>query len=74
MFAVQSLGMAHFVWISPLQCILCVGLIWELIEFNSFCALAAISLLGVIQACLSHKMEPYKYVFLFFSFFTHSNL
>lgn len=52
--------MAHFVWISPLQCILCVGLIWELIEFNSFCALAAISLLGVIQACLSHKMGPYK--------------
>ncbi|KAB5574923.1 hypothetical protein PHYPO_G00214670 [Pangasianodon hypophthalmus] len=56
----QSLGMAHFVWISPLQCILCVGLIWELIQFNSFCALAAISLLGVIQACLSHKMGPYK--------------
>ncbi|MCI4379228.1 hypothetical protein PGIGA_G00225600 [Pangasianodon gigas] len=56
----QSLGMAHFVWISPLQCILCVGLIWELIRFNSFCALAAISLLGVIQACLSHKMGPYK--------------
>ncbi|XP_053479073.1 cystic fibrosis transmembrane conductance regulator [Ictalurus furcatus] len=56
----QSLGMAHFVWISPLQCILCVGLIWELIEFNSFCALAAISLLGVIQACLSHKMGPYQ--------------
>ncbi|TSX17022.1 Cystic fibrosis transmembrane conductance regulator [Bagarius yarrelli] len=29
-------------------------------KFNSFCALAAISLLGVIQACLSHKMGPYK--------------
>ncbi|XP_066541227.1 cystic fibrosis transmembrane conductance regulator isoform X2 [Hoplias malabaricus] len=56
----QSLGMAHYVWISPLQCILCVGLIWELIEINSLCALAAISLLGVIQACLSHKMGPYK--------------
>ncbi|XP_076848324.1 cystic fibrosis transmembrane conductance regulator [Brachyhypopomus gauderio] len=56
----QSLGMAHYVWISPLQCILCVGLIWELIDVNSFGALAAISLLGVIQACLSHKMGPYK--------------
>uniref|UniRef100_A0AAR2KNE5 Cystic fibrosis transmembrane conductance regulator n=1 Tax=Pygocentrus nattereri TaxID=42514 RepID=A0AAR2KNE5_PYGNA len=56
----QSLGMAHYVWISPLQCILCVGLIWELIDINSLCALAAISLLGVIQACLSHKMGPYK--------------
>uniref|UniRef100_A0A8C2JT29 Cystic fibrosis transmembrane conductance regulator n=1 Tax=Cyprinus carpio TaxID=7962 RepID=A0A8C2JT29_CYPCA len=56
----QSLGMAHFVWISPLQCILCTGLIWELIDVNSFCALAAISLLGVLQAFLSHKMGPYK--------------
>uniref|UniRef100_A0A8C1MWH3 Cystic fibrosis transmembrane conductance regulator n=1 Tax=Cyprinus carpio TaxID=7962 RepID=A0A8C1MWH3_CYPCA len=56
----KSLGMAHFVWISPLQCILCTGLIWELIDVNSFCALAAISLLGVFQAFLSHKMGPYK--------------
>uniref|UniRef100_A0A8C2Q9N0 Cystic fibrosis transmembrane conductance regulator n=1 Tax=Cyprinus carpio TaxID=7962 RepID=A0A8C2Q9N0_CYPCA len=56
----QSLGMAHFVWISPLQCILCTGLIWELIDVNSFCELAAISLLGVLQAFLSHKMGPYK--------------
>uniref|UniRef100_A0A672SQ94 Cystic fibrosis transmembrane conductance regulator n=1 Tax=Sinocyclocheilus grahami TaxID=75366 RepID=A0A672SQ94_SINGR len=56
----QSLGMAHFVWISPLQCILCTGLIWELIDVNSFCALAAISLLGVLQAFLSYKMGPYK--------------
>ncbi|XP_030628604.1 cystic fibrosis transmembrane conductance regulator [Chanos chanos] len=56
----QSMGMAHFVWISPLQCILCVGLVWELIDVNGFCALAAISLLGIIQACLSHKMAPYK--------------
>uniref|UniRef100_A0A8C2KZI5 Cystic fibrosis transmembrane conductance regulator n=1 Tax=Cyprinus carpio TaxID=7962 RepID=A0A8C2KZI5_CYPCA len=56
----KSLGMAHFVWISPLQCILCTGLIWELIDVNSFCELAAISLLGVLQAFLSHKMGPYK--------------
>ncbi|RXN18226.1 cystic fibrosis transmembrane conductance regulator [Labeo rohita] len=35
-------------------------LIWELIDVNSFCALAAISLLGVLQAFLSHKMGPYK--------------
>ncbi|XP_052008174.1 LOW QUALITY PROTEIN: cystic fibrosis transmembrane conductance regulator-like [Xyrauchen texanus] len=56
----QSLGMAHFIWISPLQCILCTGLIWEHIDVNSFSALAAISLLGVLQAFLSHKMGPYK--------------
>uniref|UniRef100_A0A4W5R1E5 Cystic fibrosis transmembrane conductance regulator n=1 Tax=Hucho hucho TaxID=62062 RepID=A0A4W5R1E5_9TELE len=52
----ESLGLAHFVWITPLQCILCVGLIWELIEVNGFCALAALTLLGIVQACLSQKM------------------
>uniref|UniRef100_A0A7N6BIY4 Cystic fibrosis transmembrane conductance regulator n=1 Tax=Anabas testudineus TaxID=64144 RepID=A0A7N6BIY4_ANATE len=45
----ESLGLAHFIWITPLQCILCVGLIWELIEVNSLCALAALTLLGIIQ-------------------------
>uniref|UniRef100_A0AAQ4Q8H7 Cystic fibrosis transmembrane conductance regulator n=1 Tax=Gasterosteus aculeatus aculeatus TaxID=481459 RepID=A0AAQ4Q8H7_GASAC len=47
----ESLGLAHFIWITPLQCILCVGLLWELIEVNGFCALAALTLLGIIQAC-----------------------
>ncbi|KAG7214424.1 hypothetical protein INR49_006381 [Caranx melampygus] len=56
----ESLGLAHFVWISPLQCILCVGLIWELIEVNGFCALAALTLLGIIQAWLSQKMGPHR--------------
>uniref|UniRef100_A0A8D0CZT1 Cystic fibrosis transmembrane conductance regulator n=1 Tax=Sander lucioperca TaxID=283035 RepID=A0A8D0CZT1_SANLU len=56
----ESLGLAHFVWITPLQCILCVGLIWELIEVNGFCALAALTLLGIIQAWLSQKMGPHR--------------
>uniref|UniRef100_A0A4W5PQ92 Cystic fibrosis transmembrane conductance regulator n=1 Tax=Hucho hucho TaxID=62062 RepID=A0A4W5PQ92_9TELE len=56
----HSLGLAHFVWITPLQCILCVGLIWEMIEVNGFCALAALTLLGIIQACLSQKMGPHR--------------
>uniref|UniRef100_A0A4W5PZS5 Cystic fibrosis transmembrane conductance regulator n=1 Tax=Hucho hucho TaxID=62062 RepID=A0A4W5PZS5_9TELE len=56
----KSLGLAHFVWITPLQCILCVGLIWEMIEVNGFCALAALTLLGIIQACLSQKMGPHR--------------
>uniref|UniRef100_A0A4W5PQ66 Cystic fibrosis transmembrane conductance regulator n=1 Tax=Hucho hucho TaxID=62062 RepID=A0A4W5PQ66_9TELE len=55
-----TLGLAHFVWITPLQCILCVGLIWEMIEVNGFCALAALTLLGIIQACLSQKMGPHR--------------
>lgn len=56
----ESLGLAHFVWITPLQCVLCVGLIWELIEVNGFCALAALTLLGIVQACLSQKMGPHR--------------
>lgn len=60
-FFLQSLGLAHFIWITPLQCILCVGLIWELIEVNGFCALAALTLLGIIQAWLSQKMGPHRW-------------
>uniref|UniRef100_A0A3Q2ZQQ9 Cystic fibrosis transmembrane conductance regulator n=1 Tax=Kryptolebias marmoratus TaxID=37003 RepID=A0A3Q2ZQQ9_KRYMA len=56
----QSLGLAHFIWITPLQCILCTGLIWELIEVNGFCALAALTLLGIVQAWLSMKMGPHR--------------
>lgn len=56
----ESLGLAHFVWITPLQCILCVGLVWELIEVNGFCALASLTLLGIIQAWLSQKMGPHR--------------
>ncbi|KAK5901716.1 hypothetical protein CesoFtcFv8_007047 [Champsocephalus esox] len=56
----ESLGLAHFVWITPLQCILCVGLLWELIEVNGFCALATLTLLGIIQAWLSQKMGPHR--------------
>ncbi|GLD69269.1 cystic fibrosis transmembrane conductance regulator isoform X1 [Lates japonicus] len=57
----ESLGLAHFVWITPLQCILCTGLIWELIEVNGFCALASLTLLGIIQAWLSQKMGPHRW-------------
>uniref|UniRef100_A0A3Q3NKW0 Cystic fibrosis transmembrane conductance regulator n=1 Tax=Mastacembelus armatus TaxID=205130 RepID=A0A3Q3NKW0_9TELE len=56
----ESLGLAHFVWITPLQCILCVGLIWELIEVYGLSALAALTVLGIIQAWLSQKMGPHR--------------
>ncbi|XP_034031624.1 LOW QUALITY PROTEIN: cystic fibrosis transmembrane conductance regulator [Thalassophryne amazonica] len=56
----ESLGLAHFIWITPLQCILLTGLIWELIDVNTFCGLAALSLLGIIQAWLSQKMGTHR--------------
>lgn len=54
----QSLGLAHFVWITPLQCMLCAGLVWELIEVNSLWGLVAMILLGIFQAWLSMTMTP----------------
>uniref|UniRef100_A0A8C7ZG39 Cystic fibrosis transmembrane conductance regulator n=1 Tax=Oryzias sinensis TaxID=183150 RepID=A0A8C7ZG39_9TELE len=54
----KSLGLAHFVWITPLQCMLCAGLVWELIEVNSLWGLLAMILLGIFQAWLSMTMTP----------------
>uniref|UniRef100_A0A8C8DZU7 Cystic fibrosis transmembrane conductance regulator n=1 Tax=Oryzias sinensis TaxID=183150 RepID=A0A8C8DZU7_9TELE len=54
----ESLGLAHFVWITPLQCMLCAGLVWELIEVNSLWGLLAMILLGIFQAWLSMTMTP----------------
>uniref|UniRef100_W5NEY0 Cystic fibrosis transmembrane conductance regulator n=1 Tax=Lepisosteus oculatus TaxID=7918 RepID=W5NEY0_LEPOC len=56
----ESLGLAHFVWITPLQCMLLMWFIWDLIEASSFCALASLTLLAIAQACLSHRMDPYR--------------
>uniref|UniRef100_A0A8C9T4P4 Cystic fibrosis transmembrane conductance regulator n=1 Tax=Scleropages formosus TaxID=113540 RepID=A0A8C9T4P4_SCLFO len=49
----ESPGLAHFVWISPLQCILCLGLIWDLIDFNTLSVLGSLTVLAIIQACLN---------------------
>uniref|UniRef100_A0A3Q0T672 Cystic fibrosis transmembrane conductance regulator n=1 Tax=Amphilophus citrinellus TaxID=61819 RepID=A0A3Q0T672_AMPCI len=56
----ESLGLAHFIWITPLQCILCVGLVWDLIEVNAFCGMAALTVMGIVQAWLSTKMAPHR--------------
>uniref|UniRef100_A0A8C9TYH6 Cystic fibrosis transmembrane conductance regulator n=1 Tax=Scleropages formosus TaxID=113540 RepID=A0A8C9TYH6_SCLFO len=56
----ESPGLAHFVWISPLQCILCLGLIWDLIDFNTLSVLGSLTVLAIIQACLAQRMDPIR--------------
>ncbi|XP_048873065.1 cystic fibrosis transmembrane conductance regulator isoform X1 [Brienomyrus brachyistius] len=56
----ESLGLAHFVWISPMQCVLCVGLIWDLIDVNALSVLGSLTLLAIIQACLAQRMGPIR--------------
>ncbi|KAG9335857.1 hypothetical protein JZ751_003514 [Albula glossodonta] len=43
-------------------CVLCVGLIWEIIEASAFCALAVLLMLAIFQACLSQGMGPFRLV------------
>ncbi|RXM30147.1 Cystic fibrosis transmembrane conductance regulator [Acipenser ruthenus] len=56
----EGLALAHFVWIAPLQCILLMGFIWELIGASAFSGLAALTLLAIIQACLAQRIEHYR--------------
>ncbi|XP_039617337.1 cystic fibrosis transmembrane conductance regulator [Polypterus senegalus] len=56
----EGLALAHFVWIAPLQCILLMGFIWQLVEASAFCGLAALTLLAIIQACLAQRMVHYR--------------
>ncbi|XP_041110604.1 cystic fibrosis transmembrane conductance regulator-like isoform X2 [Polyodon spathula] len=56
----EGLALAHFIWIAPLQCILLMGFIWELVGASAFSALAALTLLAIIQACLSQRIEHYR--------------
>ncbi|MGH0155311.1 UNVERIFIED_CONTAM: hypothetical protein FKN15_031070, partial [Acipenser sinensis] len=56
----EGLALAHFVWIAPLQCVLLMGFIWELIGASAFSGLAALTLLAIIQACLAQRIEHYR--------------
>ncbi|KAL4656801.1 cystic fibrosis transmembrane conductance regulator isoform X1 [Arapaima gigas] len=56
----SSLGLAHFVWISPLQCVLCLGLIWDLIDFNALSILGSLTVLAIVQFCLAQRMGPIR--------------
>uniref|UniRef100_A0A5F9CNK0 Cystic fibrosis transmembrane conductance regulator n=1 Tax=Oryctolagus cuniculus TaxID=9986 RepID=A0A5F9CNK0_RABIT len=56
----EGLALAHFVWISPLQVTLLMGLLWELLQASAFCGLAFLIVLALVQAGLGRMMMKYR--------------
>uniref|UniRef100_A0A8C5MLZ9 Cystic fibrosis transmembrane conductance regulator n=1 Tax=Leptobrachium leishanense TaxID=445787 RepID=A0A8C5MLZ9_9ANUR len=56
----EGLALAHFVWIAPLQVLLLMGLLWELLEASAFCGLGVLIILAVFQAWLGRRMMKYR--------------
>ncbi|XP_055446264.1 cystic fibrosis transmembrane conductance regulator isoform X5 [Bubalus kerabau] len=56
----EGLALAHFVWIAPLQVTLLMGLLWELLQAFTFCGLAFLIVLALLQAGLGKMMMKYR--------------
>ncbi|KAG8577538.1 hypothetical protein GDO81_010214 [Engystomops pustulosus] len=56
----EGLALAHFVWIAPLQVILLMGLIWDLLQASAFCGLGFLVILALFQAWLGRRMMKYR--------------
>ncbi|XP_007952698.1 cystic fibrosis transmembrane conductance regulator [Orycteropus afer afer] len=56
----EGLALAHFVWIAPLQVLLLMGLLWELLQASAFCGLAFLIVLALVQAGLGRMMMKYR--------------
>ncbi|XP_073094645.1 cystic fibrosis transmembrane conductance regulator isoform X1 [Manis javanica] len=56
----EGLALAHFVWIAPLQVTLLMGLLWELLQAFTFCGLAFLIVLALLQAGLGRMMMKYR--------------
>ncbi|XP_056429817.1 cystic fibrosis transmembrane conductance regulator isoform X2 [Hyla sarda] len=56
----EGLALAHFVWIAPLQVILLMGLIWDLLQASAFCGLGFLVILALFQAWLGQRMMKYR--------------
>ncbi|XP_072509056.1 cystic fibrosis transmembrane conductance regulator isoform X3 [Notamacropus eugenii] len=56
----EGLALAHFVWIAPLQVVLLMGLLWELLQASAFCGLAFLIVLALFQAWLGQMMMKYR--------------
>ncbi|XP_053572660.1 cystic fibrosis transmembrane conductance regulator [Bombina bombina] len=56
----EGLALAHFVWIAPLQVILLMGLLWDLLQATAFCGLGFLVLLAFFQAWLGRMMMKYR--------------
>ncbi|XP_060100829.1 cystic fibrosis transmembrane conductance regulator [Heteronotia binoei] len=56
----EGLALAHFVWIAPLQVVLLLGLLWEMLEASAFCGLGFLILVALFQAWLGRMMMKYR--------------
>ncbi|KAG8142871.1 putative Cystic fibrosis transmembrane conductance regulator protein [Naja naja] len=53
-------ALAHFVWIAPLQAVLLMGLLWEMLQASAFCGLGFLILVIFFQAWLGRMMMKYR--------------
>ncbi|NXA45042.1 CFTR regulator, partial [Nothocercus julius] len=56
----EGLALAHFVWIAPLQVVLLMGLLWEMLQASAFSGLAFLIILVLFQAWLGRRMMKYR--------------
>ncbi|XP_062990124.1 cystic fibrosis transmembrane conductance regulator [Elgaria multicarinata webbii] len=56
----EGLALAHFVWISPLQVVLLMGLLWEMLQASAFCGLGFLILVALFQSWLGRMMMKYR--------------
>ncbi|XP_063302912.1 cystic fibrosis transmembrane conductance regulator [Pelobates fuscus] len=56
----EGLALAHFVWIAPLQVILLMGLLWDLLQASAFCGLGFLVIIALFQAWLGRRMMKYR--------------
>uniref|UniRef100_A0A8C5LDP6 ABC transmembrane type-1 domain-containing protein n=1 Tax=Jaculus jaculus TaxID=51337 RepID=A0A8C5LDP6_JACJA len=56
----EGFTVAHFIWIAPLQVILLMGLLWELLQASSFCGLGLLIVLSIFQAIIGKMIMNYR--------------
>ncbi|KAJ6654096.1 hypothetical protein lerEdw1_007460 [Lerista edwardsae] len=56
----EGLALAHFVWIAPLQVLLLMGLLWDMLQASAFCGLGFLILVVFFQAWLGQRMMKYR--------------
>lgn len=56
----EGLALAPFVWIAPLQVLLVMGLLWDLLKASAFCGLGLLVIMALFQAWLGRKMMTYR--------------
>ncbi|ETE70047.1 Cystic fibrosis transmembrane conductance regulator, partial [Ophiophagus hannah] len=56
----EGLALAHYVWIAPLQVVLLMGLLWEMLQASAFCGLGFLILVVFFQAWLGQMMMKYR--------------